>query len=341
MLSLELSACGASYQATLDRSFLSLFFATDRARTGQSNPADFFSSASGPVSYGMCSVAVPPKHRIAELETPGLRSDPRRHFALLSLDTLDRHVFFDKLSRDMRKEGRKNTVLVFVHGYNMSFEDAALRMAQIANDLDFRGVPLVYSWPSQSSLRLYREDERNVAATEESLYRFLTGVAERSGKGGICLLAHSMGSRALTSAFTTLARERPGLLSRFRAIMLAAPDIDADRFRSVIAPALAGKGVPVTLYVSRSDRALSISEDVNHKPRAGEIKDVPVIVPGIETVDATEVDGNGFLGHSYYGQSRTVLSDIYYIINRGIPAAGRFSLEPVDTAAGRYWRFRK
>ncbi|MBM3422683.1 MAG: alpha/beta hydrolase [Chlorobi bacterium] len=341
LFSLQLAACSASYHATLDRSFISLFYATDRAKSGQSDPADFYSALRGPMQYGVCTVSVPPKHRVARLETPVLKTDPDQHFALFSLDTLSQHVFFDELSREMQKAGRKKTMLVFVHGYNMSFEDAVLRMAQVAADLDFRGVPLIYSWPSQCSLRLYREDERNVAATEENLFRFLAGLAERSDKGGISLLAHSMGSRALTAAFATLARERSELLLCFRTIILAAPDIDADSFRRDIAPSLAGKGVPVTLYVSASDRALSISEDVNGSPRAGEIKDVPLIVSGIDTIDASEVDGNGFLGHSYYGRSKTVLSDIYYIINHGIPAAERFALEPVDAAEGRYWRFRK
>jgi esterase/lipase superfamily enzyme len=35
--------------------------------------------------------------------------------------------------------------LVFVHGYNVGFEDALKRIAQIAFDLDFRGACLLFS----------------------------------------------------------------------------------------------------------------------------------------------------------------------------------------------------
>lgn len=339
LLSLELAACSASYQSRLDRSVVSLFYATDRARSGKQNPADFYGPDRGPLQYGRCAVSIPQRHRIANLEMPSEQTRPERYFTLQSLDTLDQQGFFSEFDL-LRRNGRQRSVLVFVHGYSIGFEEAVLRLAQIAADLDFRGVPLLFSWPSGCSVRMYREDERSVAASEGNLYRFLAGVAERSGPGEICLLAHSMGTRALSAAFDMLAKQRPEVLRSFRAIVLAAPDIDEEHFRKEVGPSIAGKGVPVTLYVSRSDKALRISESLNGNPRAGEAKEIPVIVPGIETVDATDAS-DGFLGHSYYGQSRSVLSDLFYIIHRGIPAAERFSLEPVDTAEGRYWRFRK
>ncbi|MEE9904286.1 MAG: alpha/beta hydrolase [Chlorobium sp.] len=339
LLALELAGCSSSYQADLVQPLRSFLYATDRARSGEQHPADFYGTDRGPLQYGSCTVAIPKRHRIANFEMPHERSHPERYFTLQSLDTLDQQSFFSELAH-LRRSGRQLAVLVFVHGYSICFEEAALRLAQISTDLDFRGVPLLYSWPSGCSVRLYREDERSVAASEGNLYRFLAGIAERSGPGEISLLAHSMGTRAMSAAFALLARERPELLRRFRAVVLAAPDIDGERFRNEVGPALAGKGVPVTLYASRSDKALRISESVNGNPRAGEVKEIPVIVPGIETVDVTDAS-DGFLGHSYYGQSRTVLGDMFYIINHGLPAAERFSLEPVDTVAGRYWKFRK
>lgn len=339
LLAFELAGCSSAYQAALDRPSRSFLYATDRARSGERHPADFYGPQRGPVQYGRCTVAIPQRHRVANLEMPSERTHPERYFTLQSLDTLDQQRFFSELAL-LRRTGGQSGVLVFVHGYSICFEEAALRLAQITADLDFRGVPLLFSWPSGCSVRLYREDERSVAASEGNLYRFLAGIAERSGPGEICLLAHSMGNRAMTSAFAQLAKQRPELLRRFRTVVLAAPDIDEERFRKEVGPALAGKGVPVTLYASRSDKALRISEGVNGNPRAGEVKEIPVIVPGIETVDATDAS-DGFLGHSYYGQSRSVLGDMFYIINRGLPASERFSLQPVDTPEGRYWRFRK
>ena len=39
-------------------------------------------------------------------------------------------------------------VFVFVHGFNVSFENALRRTAQIAYDLNFDGAPFLFSWPS-------------------------------------------------------------------------------------------------------------------------------------------------------------------------------------------------
>ncbi|SIT51767.1 conserved hypothetical protein [Paraburkholderia piptadeniae] len=36
------------------------------------------------------------------------------------------------------------SVLLFIHGYNVSFEDAAMRTAQMAYDLDFAGAPVFF-----------------------------------------------------------------------------------------------------------------------------------------------------------------------------------------------------
>lgn len=339
LLVLDLAGCGSLSQIWEDQRPLSVFYATDRARTGSSEPKSFYGSVRGPLEYGSCGVAVPPKHRIAKLEQPFLRFHPVRHFTLLQVDTLGRRRFFGELARFMENEQQK-TALVFVHGYNSSFKGAILRMAQITHDLDFKGVSLVYSWPSQSSIREYRADELSVGASGYALYSFLVDLAEHSGTDGIYLLAHSMGNRALTAAFARLATERSDLLFRFKALVLAAPDIDADYFKTVVAPSITGKGVPITLYASRSDRALLFSKDLHGARRAGEVRGTPVVLSGIETIDVSEVSDD-LLGHSYYGHSRPVLSDMFYIITNGIPAEKRFSLEPVDIPEGRYWKFRK
>ena len=46
----------------------------------------------------------------------------------------------------------KDHALVFVHGFNTTFDNALFRTAQIAYDLKFDGAPFVYSWPSQGQV---------------------------------------------------------------------------------------------------------------------------------------------------------------------------------------------
>jgi len=41
-----------------------------------------------------------------------------------------------------------------------------------------------------------------------------------------------------------------------------------------------------------------------------------VVVPGVETIDASHVD-TSLLGHSYFAETRSVLSDMFYLIRTG------------------------
>ena len=64
------------------------------------------------------------------------------------------------------------------------------------------------------------------------------------------------------------------------------------------------------------------------------------MVPDVETVDATYVD-TSLVGHSYFAESRSVLSDMFYLIRNGERADMRFGLRRVDAQAGRYWEFKR
>jgi esterase/lipase superfamily enzyme len=186
----------------------------------------------------------------------------------------------------------------------------------------------------------YTDDEVNVEWTQPHLKKFLETAANKSGASEIFLVAHSMGNRVLTKALIELLDDNPELKKRFKALVLAAPDIDAEIFRRDIAPKLTAAGLFVTLYASCEDKALHLSKNLHGYIRAGDNSEGVCVVPGVEIIDATNLD-SGFLGHSYYNESRSVLSDLYYLINRGLRANERFSLEPVDTPSGRYLRFRK
>jgi hypothetical protein len=63
-------------------------------------------------------------------------------------------LFFKDLSASVSASPAKEA-FVFVHGYNESFEDAAIRTAQLAYDFGFKGAPIFYSWPSEGRLLGY------------------------------------------------------------------------------------------------------------------------------------------------------------------------------------------
>ncbi|MBA4136359.1 MAG: hypothetical protein C0518_03470 [Opitutus sp.] len=263
--------------------------------------------------------------------------DPRKHMVIVRRSIFPREDFFDDIRATLERGG-SDASFVFVHGYNVAFDDAARRTAQITYDLAFRGAPVFYSWPSQASLEGYTIDESNVEWSQLNLKNFLLDYAQNSGAKDIYLIAHSMGNRALTRAVAALFTEHPELKGRFREIILTAPDVDADVFTREIAPKLVAGCDKITLYVSDGDKALLASKKVHGYPRLGDSADGIAVVPGIETVDASGLD-TSFLEHSYFAESGSVLTDIRRLVLEGLRAADRGLREISAPAGARYWKF--
>lgn len=314
-----------------------VFFATDRKAEAE---GVFGGERGTDLTYGSLIISVPRNHQVGATERPSIwrlefSEDPRKHMVITRRSVSDRDRFFADL-RDTLARGGSDASFLFVHGYNVAFDDAARRTAQITFDLDFHGAPVFYSWPSQASLQGYTMDENNVQWSEANLKRFLLDYAQNSGAKDIYLLAHSMGNRALTGAVKALFAEHPGLKGRFKEIILTAPDIDADIFKRDIAPALAAGCDKITLYVSDGDKALLASKTVHGYPRAGDSAVGITVAPGIETIDASGLD-TSFLEHSYFAESGTVLTDIRKLVLEQLRAAQR-GLKKLSASGVDYWK---
>jgi esterase/lipase superfamily enzyme len=294
------------------------------------------------VELGFCEVTVPDVHQVGQLEGPSILrlqvvEDPEKHIVLKRVQQLERDAFFADLQSELRQRG--NSILVFVHGYNVSFDSAARRTAQMSHDLKFAGAAAFYSWPSQANWRQYRIDEKNVELSINQLKTFLLDMARRSGADTINLIAHSMGNRALTNALKEIEVASSEKDKLFNQVILAAPDIDADIFRERIAPAIVNKAQHITLYASSKDLALVASREFNSgDPRAGDAGEDLVIVAGIDTIDVSAGESS-LLGHSYYGDSTSVLHDIEFLL-RDQPAADRQFLEPFPRLEPTHWLFQ-
>ncbi|WZP01151.1 alpha/beta hydrolase (plasmid) [Isosphaeraceae bacterium EP7] len=299
----------------------------------------------GEVRYGLCRVTIPRDHRLGVLESPSIfrlefATDPARHVGLADVAEYPVDKFHARLraSLDEHQKARgKRQLLVFIHGFNNSFEYAARRTAQLAYDLEYEGVAMFWSWPSQGQIASYAHDENNVRWTEPHLERFLREVSARSGAETIHLIAHSMGNRCLTEALRRLSTGA-GIPAAVREVVLTAPDIDAETFAEDVAPAIVGPGHRVTLYASSRDRALASSKELHGGPRLGESGNGIVIIPPLETIDVSAVD-TSFLGHAYFGDNTSVISDLYYVL-RGHPTSKRDGIVPKAHFGKAYWAFQ-
>jgi len=303
----------------------------------------FDRSAGGEVQRGICEVAIPKIHKSGELESPSIlrlevRDDLARHVALTKTERLGSDEFYAQL-RDRVAASPRKELFVFVHGFDVTFEDAARRTAQVHNDLKFPGAPIFFSWPANNkSLLTYPADENSITWSTPHFKQFLLEIVKHSDAQSINLIAHSMGNRALTVALREIELEFRDEARLFNHVVLAAPDIDAEDFRTNIAPRMQKTAKQFTLYASSRDDALRASQLLHRGPRAGDAGRGLVVVAGIDTIDVSAIDTSPW-GHSYYGSSDPVLRDLGIIMEFSFPPQERRWLSPAERDGLTYWIF--
>ena len=104
-------------------------------------------------------------------------------------------------------------------------QDLNLLGPQIAYDLPYAGVMIIYSWPSGGRLATYFGDEEFVQWSVGNFATFVRAVIGQTGASKLNLVAHSMGSRLLPNTLAKLASEAPQ--SRFAEVVFAAADVPA------------------------------------------------------------------------------------------------------------------
>ncbi|NUT86448.1 alpha/beta hydrolase [Pseudomonas corrugata] len=319
-----------------------VLFATNRKQLDSERCTEAYSGrrgSFGDTKYGYCMVSIPVGHEVGVVEEKRwyqLKEDPDKHVVLLGGQSISKQEF-DKIL-NLGLANKSNSTLLFVHGYNVSFADAAKRTAQMAYDLNFSGVPLFFSWPANGNVLSYAADEASVEWSEPALYNFLVDHLSNPKIKQTFLIAHSMGNRAVLSSLARLKLEHPDLRYKLKEVVLAAPDVDAEQFVDIIVPKIADPNIPVTLYASSRDKALLTSKRLHYYERAGDIPEPIRAYAGVEFIDASAVKTD-FLNHSYVSQSRSVLSDILDLFGGSRPA-NRSGLRAKEAQGGQYWEVK-
>jgi esterase/lipase superfamily enzyme len=284
--------------------------------------------------YGTCDVSIPPKHVSGVIESPLLGpEDESLHVVLKRTEEMEEKAFFEAVQAkvaSLPKDSR--SCFIFIHGFNVTFENAAKRTAQIHYDLEFTGVPIFFSWPSRASVRHYFSDRNEIEFSRYVIKQFLLDVSQRVNADRIHVIAHSMGADATCRAISELG-ERGKI---FDQIILAAPDIDREVFRVQLAPRMTLAANRTTMYCSKNDMALLASNTFNDGPRAGDSRHGVLVTKELDTVDASGID-TALLGHSYYGDCLPILNDVRKLVALDLPPKERNLLAwPVDNEL-TYW----
>lgn len=290
-----------------------LLVATTRAPSD--DPGILFTGERAPnLSVTEIVVSIPPEknREVGQVQWPKkLPPDPSRDFSTVSVRPLEARPQTQAWLKAHLPTNRR--VLIFVHGFNNRFEDAVYRYAQIVHDSSADVAPVIFTWPSRASIFDYNYDKESTNYSRDALEELLQRAASDPTVGEITLMAHSMGSWLTVEALRQMAIRDGRVAPKITDVILASPDLDVDVFGQQM-QAMGKERPKFTLFVSRDDRALTVSRRISGNiDRLGQID--PTAEPyrsqleraGITVLDLTALKGGDKLNHGKFAESPEVV----------------------------------
>ncbi|MBM3580055.1 MAG: alpha/beta hydrolase [Alphaproteobacteria bacterium] len=294
-----------------------ILVATNRQPKTESFTCDdtqFGVNVSKDLRFGVCKINVPKTHLIGDLG--GLR--------LLGATAFTPENFFAELKKSQRSP------LIFVHGFNVRYQEAVTRAAQIAYDLKYQGPVILFTWPAGSGEgfieekmlnKTYAANASNAHDSITTFKNFLISLQKNEIKPN--LFVHSMGHQIVLPALKSLAEPSPQK-TFINQLILNAPDFDLTQFRGFTSN-LNKIANRTTLYCSENDKAMIASKNLNNNERLGSC----AYVKEIDVVNVSAIDDPTLgLGHGYYS-SRAILGDVFQALI-GINANNRLFIAKSD-----------
>ena len=191
-------------------------------------------------------------------------------------------------------------VLIYVHGFNTTFEAAVLDAARLSDGIKFRGDTIAFSWPSKAQLLDYGYDRESAMWSRDALETVLTGLLASPTVGRINIVAHSIGTMLTMESLRQLyAHQRDKAADRLGAVVFAAPDIDMDVFTSSV-ERVGPIAHNITVLTSTNDRALAVSRWMaGGVTRVGAAQKTQLEQMGLHVIDGT-AEGWGVINHDLF-----------------------------------------
>jgi esterase/lipase superfamily enzyme len=322
----EVGALLANHEVSAGGKDHTILVATTRER--DSRPGTYFGGErSQSVSYATVTVAVPPTHVPGKIEWPSRApGNPETDFVVRDAAYLDSEKEFVKALNAqlaMRPPGRRR-VFVFIHGYNTMFAEGLYRFTQIVDDADAPAVPVLFTWASRGHLTDYVYDSNSATAARDELEHTLRLVFASNAEE-INILAHSMGNWVTVEALRQIkisAKLPP--ISKLGAVVLAAPDIDIDVFKSQMRR-FGKPRKPFFIIVSHDDKALRFSDFIaGGKERLGSYaNDAELTALGAVVIDLTDVKATDRSNHAKFAQLAEIAPEMRQVFERGVSTQGK------------------
>jgi esterase/lipase superfamily enzyme len=255
---------------------ITVYFATNRALSG---PPDQVRSYTAGIASPSDPAAV--TYAVAFVNDVDLTADTVG--AITAIQDIQSGGFSPSAIDDLSHPGRN--LLVFIHGFDNSFENAITRAAFNRDWLAQSGIAgadttvIAFSWPSRGKLitlpfpdSAYRSDQTMAGQSGLQLMSFFANLepivrAARADGSRVILLAHSMGNWALQAAVESWFAHGSGDSLLFDEAILAAADEVYDTFDFLPIgrlSALDRLARRISTYASTRDAVLKISMALNH-----------------------------------------------------------------------------
>lgn len=273
----------ASYRKIRAARTLEVCYVTTRANDGNAfkpsyNARRNLDLGAGSLEYGACQVEKP------RSATSLLTASSFPQFKA-SMEALDKEWLaatvkrFDGKSLPdflVKVKNWKGPILVYIHGYDESFDKAIKDTAEIANQYDIQNddaiLPITFSWPSLNNKAEYAADEANLEWSTAAFCEFLDTLrAAKNVESPLDIVAHSLGNRALIQYCVQQKSE----VKPFRNIVLSSADVDFHMAETRKEDIESAAEKSVTVIVSDRDAPLMTSQLLHRQPRLGRPIDPP------------------------------------------------------------------
>jgi esterase/lipase superfamily enzyme len=235
------------------------------------------------------------------------------------------------LARSLEHAGTDHVIL-YIPGFNNSFETSAFNLLELWTASDRTGVPMVFSWPTELSSPLnYFADTQDGAFAVFHLKETIRLIAATDAVASVSVVAHSHGASIATTALRELLIEERGagrsLADTYDidTLILAAPDIDLGVMEQRLVTEAFGAGFgQINVYINPDDDALGIAQLVFRNQRFGASllsdfsPETRAALSGLSSVHFIAVeDAKGPARHNYFRLHPGVLADIGITLRTG------------------------
>jgi esterase/lipase superfamily enzyme len=262
---------------------IEVFYATNRYPVGPANSRHYSRIRSDQLHLGVATLRIGDERTtLASLQAmstsaasgrrPVLSLTSTREMAVLDTDgqslTGDADAFLAYLDEVLERSGNRE-LLIYVHGANTDFDQAAAQAAQFEHFTGRNAVVMVFAWPSAGTIMRYGRDVATARWSEPVFASLLELLARDSQAANMNVLAYSAGAMIASPGLARAAgaAAEPGAM-RLGEIYYAAPDIDFPAFVDNL-PRYEDHVRRVTVAVNMGDRALSFAAWLHRVSRAG------------------------------------------------------------------------